>query len=117
MKKFLCRCGKLATWDYMPSSTNPEYNYYCEDCVPRGCSCHEEYTVNSPQAHENGYGENPPTDHNDWKWVEKDVCWAFTDDQGRELPCIEFSHNPDGYEVGDDETEYYDRHHIKYYIN
>ena len=112
MKKFLCECGKLATWDYMPSSKH--YGYYCDECVPRGCGCNQEYTVKSAQAHENGYGEDPPTDHNQWKWIEKDVCWARTDAQGRELPCVEFWENLDGYEVHNDEVEYFDKHNINY---
>ena len=36
--KIKCKCGKLATWYYMPS----EHNWvYCDNCVPRGCSCCE----------------------------------------------------------------------------
>ena len=33
--KHKCKCGKLATWGYMPS----EGLYRCDNCVPRGCTC------------------------------------------------------------------------------
>lgn len=114
--KYQCECGKLATWSYMPNTSQPCYTYYCDDCVPRGCSCNEEYTVKSPQAHENGYGEDPPTDGNRyWKWIDKDIRWAYTDNKGRELPCIEYWHSDDGYEVNNEETTYFDTHNVKYY--
>ena len=38
-------CKKnMATWLYMPSSTR-EDNFFCEECVPRGCSCGREYLL------------------------------------------------------------------------
>lgn len=41
--KFKCKCGELATWTYMPSNDGlDEDNYYCDNCVPRGCSCNNE---------------------------------------------------------------------------
>jgi len=30
-------CDKIATWSYMPGISN-----YCDDCLPRGCSCNNE---------------------------------------------------------------------------
>ncbi len=32
------KCSNVAVWQYMPSDV---YRAYCEDCVPRGCSCRE----------------------------------------------------------------------------
>ena len=29
-----CKCGKLATWTYMPSGDGQRW--YCEDCVSQG---------------------------------------------------------------------------------
>lgn len=29
------KCNNLATWEYIPNG----YYYYCDSCVPRGCSC------------------------------------------------------------------------------
>lgn len=35
-----CVCGKevVSYWSYMPGSED-----YCEDCVPRGCSCNSDF--------------------------------------------------------------------------
>ena len=49
-------CGKKATWSYMPSDEN-----YCDDHVPRGCSCN---------CNEKGAEE--------------------LDEQGRKKPCCEY---------------------------
>ena len=35
-----CQCNKIAIWVYIPATRN-EYPYYCEEHVPRGCSCVE----------------------------------------------------------------------------
>jgi len=36
MSKIKCvKCGKMAIWLYMPSGGNG----YCDECVPRGCTC------------------------------------------------------------------------------
>lgn len=40
MAKFKClKCGKLAVWMYMPGGKN---YCYCDECVPRGCTCQED---------------------------------------------------------------------------
>jgi len=48
MEKYKCvKCGKLATWCYMPgfaSSESEKDDYLCDDCVPRGCSCTDDDT-------------------------------------------------------------------------
>lgn len=44
-KKHICiECGNLAVWYYLPGdSLNKEENdYFCDECVPRGCSCNNE---------------------------------------------------------------------------
>lgn len=38
MNKRLCKCGKIATWLYMPGDDDWGC---CDNCVPRGCSCVE----------------------------------------------------------------------------
>ena len=112
MKRFLCECGKLATWDYMPSSTY--YPFFCDECVPRGCTCNSEYTVNSPQAHENGYGANPPTDHNQWKWLIPNIQWCLVDEQGRELPCVEYDYSSEGFDVTEETLSHFSKKNIDY---
>lgn len=50
-------CGKKATWSYMPGDEN-----YCDEHVPRGCSCNQD---------ENGI--------------------EALDPEGRKYPCCEYS--------------------------
>ena len=68
-----CDCGKKAVWLYMPSYTGPQHNdYYCDDCVPRGCSCNAELKDN---CIDDGNSDN---------------YYQPLDDKGREYPCCEF---------------------------
>ena len=62
-KKIRCaKCNVMAVWKYMPGD-----KCYCENHVPRGCSC---------VISEDGVVE----------------C----DDQGREFPCCEYHYFPSG---------------------
>lgn len=63
----ICKC-KTATWEYIPCG----WRYYCDDCVPRGCSCN----IISEEGEET---------------VEA------TDELGRLLPCCEFSYSRNGW--------------------
>jgi hypothetical protein len=56
-------CNSKAVWFYMPSS-NIEY---CDECVPRGCSC------------------NTNHDDDDGDELEQDI-----DEFGRKYPCVEY---------------------------
>jgi hypothetical protein len=74
--KLLCKCGKLAVW-----SASSYTGEWCDDCVPRGCSCNAvppdnatEETINTVQ------------------WVEE------LDEKGRKLPCCEIWFDKDGWE-------------------
>lgn len=72
MSRF-CDCGHKATWVYMPSYSGPQVNdYYCDNCVPRGCSCNTE-------PEDGDYDNLDPAN-----WVQA------LDEQGRELPCCEY---------------------------
>lgn len=59
-------CKKMAVWYYMPGR---EEIYYCDEHVPRGCSCNI----------------NPDTDEED------------KDELGRLLPCCEYDYSEEGY--------------------
>ena len=111
MNKFLCNCKKLATWYYMPSSEYPRYGYYCDDCVPRGCSCN---TI--PVPLNDNHGEYPPINQKQWKWIEKDVTWENLDNLGRKYPCCEFDHNIEGYDVTNEEIEFFKEKNVEYFI-
>ena len=67
-------CTRLATWQYEPGDGE---SYYCDNCVPRGCSC--------------------MVDENDE---------YLLDDKGRESPCCEFSFHEFGIDEWDDDAYY-----------
>lgn len=56
-----CDCGAPGVWFYMPMSDQPK-PYYCEEHVPRGCSCN----------------------------IDPDTGVEDTDELGRLLPCCEY---------------------------
>jgi hypothetical protein len=83
-----CNCGKIAIWMYAPVySLDKRIPYFCDDCVPRGCSCNYYFI---------GEGEIQPSTNEGWKWVKEEV-WTYLDEEGREYPCCEFSYEEDGF--------------------
>jgi len=100
MNKELCGCGKMATYIYMPGFSSGESPFFCDDCVPRGCSCNHEYTVaHSKEVGQEYMGRNPPENDTNWKWIEKDAIWVYTDDKGREYPCCEYEYDSEGFNI------------------
>ena len=99
MTNELCSCGKKAVWCYMPGFSSGDSPYFCDDCVPRGCECNYEY-LKEDAFHPPLNEPNLPTgeENVDWKWIEKDVCWAPLTHKQREYPCGEYDFDPDGYE-------------------
>lgn len=92
----ICSCGKNATWLYMPSSDN--YPYYCDEHVPRGCSCNDTLLEFEPDIIdfyiekglkfrlEDRMIQGEHSEYLSHKFVIR------LDDEGRELPCCEFMH-------------------------
>lgn len=77
MSKEKCKkCGELAVWLYMPKG-----GYYCDGCVPRGCSC-------------NWY----PVDADSDELIEE------KDEYGRSYPCCEYFYDSSGYDACEDEN-------------
>lgn len=68
-KEFCKKCGAVAVWLYMPGTST-----YCDDCVPRGCSCNLRPKDNLTEEEL----DNP----NNW--------YELRDEQGKLLPCCEF---------------------------
>lgn len=98
-KKVECDCGKIAVFDYLPGYSGGGNTFYCDDCVPRGCTCNHRY-INVNAYH-------PPLDNPelpkgeegvDWKWIEVDKIWCYIDEKGREFPCVEYFYDEDGYD-------------------
>jgi len=91
--KILCDCGKTATWVYLPySSVKTDSPYYCDECVPRGCTCNYENILEL--AYEEATGE----EGKDWHWVEKDKTWERLDDSGKPYPCCEYDYEKEGFD-------------------
>lgn len=87
-----CKCGAPTKWVYGPSNERElKDNFFCDDCVPRGCSCNvvyhlfdedEKYEDLEPELDDNGL-PIPYLDTDGSPMQHKDA-------QGRKLPCIEY---------------------------
>jgi hypothetical protein len=67
---FKCKmCGKKAIWMYMPGADDA---VYCDNCVPRGCSCNLEI-------------KDPLGD-----WADPENYYQPLDEKGRLKPCCEY---------------------------
>jgi len=94
--KLKCKCGKIATWLYMPGSDLQD-DAKCDDCVPRGCTCNTFPTIYEDA--EDKYEISPKgIEGKDWEWVEKDEYFRDLDGEGRELPCCEWWYNEEGWD-------------------
>ncbi len=90
----ICDCGEIATWLYMPSSESKEHPFYCDKCVPRGCSCNN-------TSLEEDYAqleiENYKKNKQNYKIENGEIIPL--DSLGRELPCCEYDYDEDGFEI------------------
>jgi hypothetical protein len=92
----ICSCGKIATWLYMPLSDN--YPYYCDEHVPRGCSCNNSYLEEEPDIIEHfiDIGQKFRIEDREIQGEHSEYLShkmvVRLDDDGRELPCCEFMH-------------------------
>jgi hypothetical protein len=68
MKIKCSKCKSTAIWNYSPGKDCDD-NYFCDGCVPRGCSCN---------LNEDGEEE-------------------YLDDLGRQLPCCEYDFSEEGF--------------------
>ena len=71
MKAVCMTCGKLAVWELVPADS---YGEYCDNCVPRGCTCNIIDFANSRARKQH------------------------RDAHGRLLPCCEYWFQPEGFE-------------------
>jgi len=114
-----CKCGKLATWTYMPSGNGQRW--YCDDCVNRGCTCNlrdlsfdgEPKTTNnliwwSKEVYDKAWETDEDIKIEDLGTKERmpdSFYYERLDEKGRRSPCCEYWYD----EEGDDfeETQYY----------
>ena len=104
-EKEVCRkCGKVATWVYIPGYQGGGSPFSCDDCVSRGCSCNYRYVKEEEFEDDLPEGEEGI----DYKWVEcnpfnenqkyeKGVVWTSLDEKGREYPCCEYDYEKEGF--------------------
>jgi hypothetical protein len=99
MGKELCDCGKMAVWFYMPGyeGKKDEQPYYCEECVPRGCSCNHYSTRGDDYSPPGEDGIYPTESDQPVKWLD-DHTWTSVDEQGREYPCCEYDYDEKGFD-------------------
>jgi len=79
MVKFKCIvCGKIPEkgWYYMPETQEKVDFFYCDDCVPRGCSCNSEL--------------KDGIDYFSEEAKDSKNYYQKTDIDGREYPCCEY---------------------------
>jgi hypothetical protein len=76
--KIKCKCEKIAQWFYLPSDSLDRA--YCDECVPRGCSCNEY-----------------PLDGN-WENLDPNNWTEELDKKGRKKPCCEFCYDKKGWD-------------------
>lgn len=94
-----CHCNKDAAWYYEPSCSGRRF--YCDDCVPRGCTCNYEYVV---------YEGEPKDDNFIWHDKEHGI-YETLDEKGRRYPCCEYDFSPVG-QVFDDSIKVIKAHSI-----
>jgi len=74
------KCNSTAVWFYAPGVSQ-----YCDDHVPRGCTCNK-YSVSLNEFSDIPIG----VENEDWKWIVPNEIWCVIDEKGRELPCCEY---------------------------
>jgi hypothetical protein len=86
MKK-KCKCGKIATWLYMPAE---EDWFCCDDCVPRGCSCNVDLK-------EEFFTDDLTQEKYDELCKDENNLEELFDDKGRQFPCCEWWYDKEGF--------------------
>lgn len=105
-------CGNKAVWMYAPGSSGRIF--YCDDCVPRGCSCNvdcidEEYHRGDLKNNgdrkflywDKGCGIDDLNEETAFTEYDKEKVYYFEelDEKGRRAPCCEFWYDKDGFEL------------------
>lgn len=104
MKIKCSKCDKIATWCYIPNcNEKTSEGFYCNDCVPRGCSCnlydieHDGEPNNESKV---GYYSKDDSTFSQMR-LNRDsnsYYYEYLDEQGRRFPCCEYIEDEDGFE-------------------
>ena len=102
MKKICSICNKnVATWFYAPSSDDDPF--YCDDCVPRGCSCNvyslEEFPNDIPNK--NVIFWDKDIVNSTLQRTPDSVFYEIVDNNGRRYPCCEYWYDENGWDFED----------------
>lgn len=89
MKNKCYNCNQVAKWLYIPGKNEPTgCDFFCDDCVPRGCSCNWELRPGvEANIGRSGCIINPDTDY-----------YEPVDEDGRKYPCCEYWYRENGWE-------------------
>lgn len=95
-------CNKIATWSYMPSTSRRRN--FCDDHVPRGCSCNvyniEEFSDSIPNGNVMWWSKNDDLNI-DGSLVKNNDSFFYEelDEDGKRSPCCEYDYCPEGIEM------------------
>lgn len=100
--KIKCQvCNKKdAVWCYMPGHSNG-IDMFCDDCVPRGCSCNVYSIAEFPlKGDDNTNYVFWSADIDDCSNKRNDNSFYYepVDEKGRRYPCCEYFYDEDGFE-------------------
>ena len=99
-EKHSCDCGKKALWWYAPATNNDTTNrHFCDECVPRSCSCNYRYVDVNAYSPPLDAPDMPTIADEPYVWIEPNSIWVHVDERGRQHPCVEFWYDIDGYDV------------------
>lgn len=99
-----CKCNNIALWFYAPSSSE-EDAFYCEEHVPRGCSCNQYHLSEFFDIDNNSnyifWNKNLNSFTNEQ--TSESAYYEPVDEQGRRFPCCEYWYDEDGWDVDENE--------------
>lgn len=107
MSKIKCsECDNLATWSYMPNcNENTSEGFYCDKCVPRGCSCniYDFETCGEPYDGNVVFYDKDTIDFDEKSFYKKrketSYYYEYLDENNQRYPCCEYDYSEDGYEI------------------
>lgn len=83
----------------MPGYSNGK-DFYCDDCVPRGCSCNvfslDEFPIDGTSEKNYIFWNKALTEFTHGK-TDESAYYEEVDEKGRRFPCCEFSYDEEGY--------------------
>jgi hypothetical protein len=101
LNRELCECGKFAIWCYFPGYLDNSNPYFCDDCVPRGCTCNHRYVDVNAYESSLEQPDLPAIEDEPIKWIQNEKVWCHVDEKGREFPCCEYGYNENGWSKDD----------------